>query len=611
MTESKQHGVTLMQKFGVPSLGQTALGQTPQTPGARSVERQSRHTFMTPTCFETQVALPTEGDIVGDHYELAELLGEGMFGRVHVASRTDVPEHRVALKLITRKVYIGRHVERELAMLAAASHPHIVQLKDHGVSEHYVWLTMPLYAGETLAQRLERGPLSLGEAYDIFVPIARGVQALHDRALRHQDIKPENIFLARFDDHRDKVHPVLLDLGVAVESSSDFVAGTVLFGAPEQVVALGGSKGSDLLSEKMDTYCLATTLLRSLVGVEHYPGELAKTPYELAQSFEERETAPLRPNALPELTGQPRIALSQALGRWMARDPSERPSAGDLASGLDVLLEQAREAAQLIEKGIEGQKTSLRRMRVAAGAMLLVGVGAGMYMYSKRETLQLASELQQARAEGAEHFDKLDTCVASYQLTARQARDCSAGRDDERDEFRRTLDDISSQGDQATASLANRLTSANARMRTCREDAAEAAEAWRNDTEAWADEKQEMSAELERQQSQWRSERQQLTSERDSEKRGRLDCEVEFESSEQFRGECREDLASCIEDRDLCMTPPAIVRSLPAAAPSVAPPTKGNSLPPASSASELPAPPAPKEAANGEPQATPVPDDTI
>src|SRR5689334_21832706 len=139
--------------------------------------------------------LPDEGDVVGGHYRLVRRLGEGMFGRVFVAERTDVPEHRVALKLMNRAVYAGRNVERELSMLAAASHPHIVQLKDHGIEGEVVWLTMPLYEGETLAQRLERGPLGLREAYDIFLPIARGVQALHERGLRHQDIKPENIFL--------------------------------------------------------------------------------------------------------------------------------------------------------------------------------------------------------------------------------------------------------------------------------------------------------------------------------------------------------------------------------------------------------------------------------
>ena len=72
---------------------------------------------------------------MGDHYRLVRLLGEGMFGKVYVAERVDVPAHQVALKLVPREVYSGRNVERELVMLAAASHPNIVQLKDHGTTE--------------------------------------------------------------------------------------------------------------------------------------------------------------------------------------------------------------------------------------------------------------------------------------------------------------------------------------------------------------------------------------------------------------------------------------------------------------------------------------------
>src|SRR5262245_27558171 len=88
--------------------------------------------------------LPSVGDVVGSHYRLVRLLGEGMFGQVYVAQRIDVPEHQVALKILPRSVYAGRNVERELVMLATVGHPHVVQLKDHGWTDDYVWLTMPV-----------------------------------------------------------------------------------------------------------------------------------------------------------------------------------------------------------------------------------------------------------------------------------------------------------------------------------------------------------------------------------------------------------------------------------------------------------------------------------
>ena len=99
--------------------------------------------------------------MIGNLYRLMRLLGKGMFGRVFVAERVDVPEHRVALKLVPRSVYQGRNVERELVMLATVGHPNVVQMKDHGTTSEYVWLTMPVYQGQTLAERLEKKPLTL------------------------------------------------------------------------------------------------------------------------------------------------------------------------------------------------------------------------------------------------------------------------------------------------------------------------------------------------------------------------------------------------------------------------------------------------------------------
>src|SRR5258707_858918 len=94
------------------------------------------------------------------------------------------------------------------------------------------------------------GPLDRGDLPQIG-DIVRAIEALHVAGLRHQDIKPDNIFLATF---AGRLHPVLLDLGVAAEKDSSFIAGTALFAAPEQLLAIIGVPGAIPLSEKMDTY---------------------------------------------------------------------------------------------------------------------------------------------------------------------------------------------------------------------------------------------------------------------------------------------------------------------------------------------------------------------
>ncbi|UQA58054.1 serine/threonine protein kinase [Polyangium aurulentum] len=376
------------------------------------------------------VVLPADGDVVGGVYRLTRLLGAGMFGKVFVAQREDVPEHRVALKLLPRSHYVGRNVERELVMLATVGHPHVVQLKDHGMTAEYVWFTMPVYQGETLAERLARGPLEMREAHDVFLAVARGLEALHAAGLRHQDIKPENIYLAVFG---QRVHPILLDLGVAAEREATFVAGTALYASPEQLAALRGKGGAELpLTEKMDTYCLAATLLVSLVGDEHFPGANVKTMEDLERSLEIRADRPLPGNALLEIQGDAREKIEAAFKRWLSLDPAARPSMSRMAEELDVLLEPERDAARTEEQARQRQKTALQRFRIAAGALLVLAGAGGWVAYSNRETIRLGRELEAARAEGARSFDKLDMCNASYRTSRGDLARCEQEREDEK-----------------------------------------------------------------------------------------------------------------------------------------------------------------------------------
>ncbi len=352
---------------------------------------------------------------------------------MYVAQRIDVPEHQVALKILPRSLYVGRNVERELVMLATVGHPHVVQLKDHGTTDEYVWLTMPVHEGETLHERLQHG-----------TPAARGVRDLPAhrvraggaarRGARHQDIKPENIYLAVFG---RRIHPVLLDLGVAAEKDATFVAGTALYGAPEQVFALDASPHKPPLTEKMDTYSLATTLLVSLVGPKYFPGETAQQPAELAGAHAVRATDPIAPEALPELKGRAldeadrsaeEVARARAEGAALDErgGRAARRAAGEGARGEAV--RGAREGAA------EGGAPSLPDRGRGSGAR---GAGRRRLRLQQAETLRLADELEHAQKEGAASFDKLDTCVASHKVAKSEAAACKAQRDEEQADFQR------------------------------------------------------------------------------------------------------------------------------------------------------------------------------
>ncbi|WP_155798836.1 serine/threonine protein kinase, partial [Sorangium cellulosum] len=534
---------TIVHAFAVTVADPSSLVRTTSRGGTDDPDRPSRDPSI----------LPDVGQLVGGLYRLGRLLGKGMFGKVYVAQRVDVPEHQVALKLMPRSLYAMRNVERELVMLATVGHPHVVQLKDHGMNADYVWLTMPVYEGETLAQRLERSPLGMREAHDIFLAVARGLEALHAAGLRHQDVKPDNIFLARF---AGRVHPILLDLGVAAEREASFCAGTALYASPEQIHALNGFPGVVPLTEKMDTYGLATTLLYSLVNPRDFPGESAQTRTELVKSHEIRADRPLADNALPDLTGRPRQLFQEALKRWLAIDPHERPTMTQLAEELDVLLEPEREAEREAERLRIKQKTSYLRVRIAAGAMTLVGCAVVLLGVSKRETLRLANELDRARQMGAESFDKLDTCIASHQIAQSDMTACRSAREQDRAEFNETLASLQKSGTATEAEHARQIQSLHAthaaRLKTWEDRAAEAEKASLADRERLAEAEKARAA---------------LVTERDEARALAEQRAAELAAATQARAACDTERVSCIAERDRLRTE--------AADPYEAPPSPG------------------------------------
>ncbi|WP_437836846.1 protein kinase domain-containing protein [Sorangium sp. So ce1153] len=569
---------TIVHAFAVTVADPSSLVRTTSRGGTDDPERSSRGPSI----------LPDVGQVVGGLYRLGRLLGQGMFGKVYVAQRVDVPEHQVALKLMPRSLYAMRNVERELVMLATVGHPHVVQLKDHGMNAEYVWLTMPVYEGETLAQRLERSPLGMREAYDIFLPVARGLEALHAAGLRHQDVKPDNIFLAKF---AGRVHPILLDLGVAAEREASFCAGTALYASPEQIRALNGFPGVVPLTEKMDTYGLATTLLYSLVNPRDFPGESAQTRTELVEAHDVRADKPLADNALPDLTGQPRQLFQEALKRWLAIDPNERPTMRQIAEELEVLLEPEREAEREAERLRIKQKTSYLRVRIAAGAMTLVGCAVVLLGVSKRETLRLANELDRARQVGAESFDKLDTCVASHQIAQSETSACRSARDQDRAEFNETLATLQKSGSMTEAEHARQIQALHAtqaaRLKTCEDSAAAAEKASMTDRERLAESEKARAA---------------LVTERDEAKALAEQRAAELAAATQARAACDAERASCTAERDR-------LKAEAAAEPYEGPPSPAPKAPAAASGA-TPQPPAsagaPAAAGSGAAPATPA-----
>jgi Tol biopolymer transport system component len=175
-----------------------------------------------------------EGIMIGTrlaHYEVTAHLGSGGMGDVYQA--TDLKLGRsVALKLLPeaflRDAERTARFEREARVLASLNHPHIAAIHELLQFEQWQFLVLELVEGETLANRLTRGPIPVEETLRIARQIAEGLEAAHEKGIVHRDLKPANI----------KITPAgnvkVLDFGLAKVRVQE---GAVLSNAPTKVTA--------------------------------------------------------------------------------------------------------------------------------------------------------------------------------------------------------------------------------------------------------------------------------------------------------------------------------------------------------------------------------------
>jgi serine/threonine protein kinase len=218
------------------------------------------------------------GDIVGP-YRIVGELGNGGMGVVYRAVH-ELLQRPAAIKVLRPELgafaMASDRFLTEARATTAIRHPGIVEVYDYGHTVNgQAFIAMELLAGETLGERLRRGPLTLVEAMTLARRIAAPLAAAHERGVVHRDLKPENVFLVK--DHEGSLidQVKLLDFGIAkLEAASSthrttigLVMGTPAYMAPEQCV------GADC-DHRTDLYALGCMLFEMLVGYTPYTAEL-------------------------------------------------------------------------------------------------------------------------------------------------------------------------------------------------------------------------------------------------------------------------------------------------------------------------------------------------
>jgi serine/threonine-protein kinase len=313
------------------------------------------------------------------HYEITDRLGSGGMGDVYAAADLKLGRS-VAIKFLPETfAHDGDRVarfQREARVLAALNHPNIATIHGFEESEGRSFLVMELVPGETLAERIARGPVPLKEALGLAIQIATALESAHEKAITHRDLKPANIKLT--NEGTVKV----LDFGLAkVSDSADsdsfsnsptrsfaatqagVILGTAAYMSPEQARGKPADKRADI-------WAFGVVLYELLTGQRLFDGE--DTSEILAKVIRDE----------PDLMKIP-AEVRPLLRRCLEKDPRKRQrDIGDVRIELEGILETASSAARV--SSTPAPKTARSRplsAAIAATLLFILGAAAGIALW--------------------------------------------------------------------------------------------------------------------------------------------------------------------------------------------------------------------------------------
>lgn len=258
-------------------------------------------------------------------YFIHSKIGEGGMGIVYAAQRPG-DGARVAIKVLgptfSRDAAMVQRFEQEAQLVNGMHHPNIVEIYQLGqIVDGRKFIVMELLVGESLTERIDRGPIPAREAIEMIDAICDALTAVHGKGIIHRDLKSDNIFLANIN---GQTRVKLLDFGLAKLSGADprsitktktgFVVGTPHYLSPEQI----RGKAAD---HRTDVYSLGILAYKILAGKLPWDG----LPTDLL--IHHLKTAP--PLASDAVPGVP-PHLAAIVVRMMAKTPEERPTVVEL-----------------------------------------------------------------------------------------------------------------------------------------------------------------------------------------------------------------------------------------------------------------------------------------
>ena len=312
------------------------------------------------------------------HYKVLEKIGQGGMGEVYRAEDTNLSRD-VAIKVLpeqfTKDPQRLARFEREAKLLASLNHPNIAAIYGFEEADDVRFLAMELVEGETLAERVAKGPVPVEEALEVCRQIAEGLEAAHEKGVIHRDLKPANV----------KVTPEgkvkILDFGLAKAFEDETLAtdisqsptlteemtragvilGTAAYMSPEQ------AKG-EAVDKRADIFAFGCVLYELLTGKRTFDG---KTITETLGAIIHKE---------PDWDGLPATTpwrIQELLRRCLTKDAHDRLR--DIATVRIEVKLALYEPATVLPIGVTSAvQPGGQRWAMTVGLVVLTAVVAGL-----------------------------------------------------------------------------------------------------------------------------------------------------------------------------------------------------------------------------------------
>ena len=323
-------------------------------------------------------------------YEILSGIGAGGMGEVYRAKDTRL-NRIVAIKVLPSHLAdspeLRERFEREARTIASLNHPHICTLYDVGHQDGTDYLVMEYLEGETLAQRLLKGPLPLDQVLQYAIEITDALDKAHRKGVTHRDLKPGNIMLTKSGTKlldfglaklKQEVAPAnvqLSQLPTANEplTARGMIVGTLQYMAPEQL------EGKEV-DARTDIFAFGAVVYEIATGKRAFEGQSQPSVISAIMSFDPAPISTLQPMTPP--------ALDRVVKKCLAKEPEKRwQAASDVCDELKWIAEGGSQATWAPTTTAKRTRALSRQSLIFGLCALLLGlVIAGLAVWNLKPT---------------------------------------------------------------------------------------------------------------------------------------------------------------------------------------------------------------------------------